>query len=151
MNDTNFSLGIKLIKKLKQGKVIKVAFVEFATAESAAKVISEEEIKVAGDMVKPAYSVSRFAGGRRKVYPSKTRVKLYNVPEDMQAEDKLCDLLGKCTIIKSKRPTNFIIAQFENENMKNEAVEKNNGKQLNDSNVLKIEPAYPPRRFLRRG
>lgn len=64
-------------------------------------------------------------------------------------------MLGNCSLIFPKKadPNNqYVFAQYENEEEKQQAIDKLNGKKIDDENVLKLSPAYVQRpRMPRRG
>lgn len=96
-----------------------------------------------------------YARGNRQrngQYFSKTRLHISGIGN--LHEEELCEMLGNCNLIWPKDSKNakspYVFAQFQTEDEKREAIEKLNGKKVDEENNLKLSPAYS-QRFPQRG
>ncbi|ELQ76163.1 Polyadenylate-binding protein (RRM superfamily) [Trachipleistophora hominis] len=64
-------------------------------------------------------------------------------------EQELIEMLGNCDLIWPKDAKNakkpYVFAQFQTEDEKKEAIDKLNGKKVDEENTLKLSPAYSQR------
>lgn len=134
---------VKIDERIRQGETVLLGFVGFVSGDSAQKAVEEKEMKVLDNIVKNTYarSYSRRNGGQ---YFSKTRLYVSGIGK--LEEDELSKLLGKCNLIWPKDAKNaknpYVFAQYENEEDKKDAMDKLNGKKIDEENTLRLSPAY---------
>lgn len=145
-SDTNNSNMVKIEKRLKNAEPVFIGFVGFVDHECAQTVMDMKEFTVLEKPVKLMYARSIKPRGNGQ-YFSRTRLHISGIGN--LHKNELMEMLGKCDLIwpkdskNAKRP--YVFAQFHNEGEKKEAIEKLNGKKIDEENTLKLSPAYAQR------
>ncbi|ELA46350.1 hypothetical protein VCUG_02155 [Vavraia culicis subsp. floridensis] len=144
-SDTNLSNLLKTDKRLRNGETVFLGFVGFTSPDFAEKAMEEKEILVLKKPVKLTYA--RGSRQRGSQYFSKTRLHISGIGS--LHEQELVEMLGNCDLIWPKDAKNakkpYVFAQFQTEDEKKEAIDKLNGKKVDEENTLKLSPAYSQR------
>lgn len=85
---------------------------------------------------------------RRPIMPFYSKTRLHVSGMGSMQEEELTKMLGKCSLIYPKKTDSknpYVFAQYESEEDKRVAMEKLNGKNIDNEHTLKLSPAYAQR------
>lgn len=140
---------LKTDKRLRNGETVILGYVGFNNPDFAEKAMEDKDLTILDKPVKITY-----ARGHRNRSQRYSRTKLHVFGIGNMHESQLVEMLGNCELIWPKDPKNikrpYVFAQFNNESDKKDAIEKLNGRKIDEENTLKLSPAYS-QRFSGRG
>lgn len=141
VSDTNFRIGIKLLKQ-KKGKEegLKVAYVEFDSVEITESVFGEGTAKIGGALRSLRYAKKRAPKFGEKGVVSEKKIYVSGIPLDTEKDD-LSKLLGKCTISGLEKRNGYVFAEYSTHKERDDAIIRINNSKFNDT-TLSASPAY---------
>lgn len=138
-SDTNFRIGVKLIKQKKGKDGLKVGYVEFESVAATEIAHGSGNVEIGG--VQRSLHYARRRNHRKdNVAVSSKKIYISGIPNDVD-ENELSDLLGECKISGTDNGKSYIFAEYESNEKQKKALEKLNNIQFMNSRLF-ATPAY---------
>ncbi|KAM0686234.1 hypothetical protein COBT_002547 [Conglomerata obtusa] len=147
--------GLKIASRIRGDKETNVGFVMFKDSEDSQRMMKQVEKKTVINGKEVMMEFAQFGRGKRNDAYGKAgfyRTKLFvtGIPKDYN-EEKISALLGKCKLFVPKDGKGYCFADYHDEESKNEAIARLDGKMLDSEHHLKLAPAFYGKRDERRG
>lgn len=140
VSDTNFRTSVKLSKQRRGGDdELQVGYVEFGDVDVTEKAYGDGNIRVDGE-TKALHYAKRKEMRRDRGVASAKRLFVSGIPSDTD-KDELSRLLGDCKVSRSEKGKNFVFAEYESSEKKEEAMSRLNNMEFKSVKLF-ATPAY---------